>query len=216
MTIAMKNKLFFGFLAYMMILCVTYSCTESNSKNSKYLSIDTNEDTTTRLTERYKYQIDTPICNENGCTGKYIGVEFVNEEYKQKLGLTGTDIAHNYSNLMCKYVGRKLKELYREGKFSKVVLNKIRISTKGMGDGKGHVEYIVSIPFKRVEKRSQAMTGFDHSGGWGHPPELAKRKYQLLHSKKRIVKNRKLYVSRLTQTPEGLKEYWIQWKHADY
>ena len=164
----------------------------------------------------FNYQIDTPICNDNGCTGKYAGVEFVNEEHQFKLGLTGTDIAHNYSNLMCKYVGKKLKQLYREGKYSKVDFRNITMTTKGMDDGDDYVEYNLSIPFKRVENASQAMTGFDHSGGWGHPPEIEKRKYQLLHTKRRIVKNQRLYVSALKSTPEGLQEYWIQWKHADY
>ena len=164
----------------------------------------------------FNYQIDTPICNDNGCTGKYAGVEFVDEEHQFKLGLTGTDIAHNYSNLMCKYVGKKLKQLYREGKYSKVDFRNIKMTTKGMDDGDDYVEYTLSIPFKRVENASQAMTGFDHSGGWGHPPEIEKRKYQLLHTKRRIVKNQRLYVSALKSTPEGLQEYWIQWKHADY
>ena len=164
----------------------------------------------------FNYQIDTPICTDNGCTGKYAGVEFVNEEHQFKLGLTGTDIAHNYSNLMCKYVGKKLKQLYREGKYSKVDFRNITMTTKGMDDGDDYVEYNLSIPFKRVENASQAMTGFDHSGGWGHPPEIEKRKYQLLHTKRRIVKNQRLYVSALKSTPEGLQEYWIQWKHADY
>jgi hypothetical protein len=164
----------------------------------------------------FNYQIDTPICNDNGCTGKYAGVEFVNEEHQFKLGLTGTDIAHNYSNLMCKYVGKKLKQLYREGKYSKVDFRNIKMTTKGMDDGDDYVEYSLSIPFKRVENASRAMTGFDHSGGWGHPPEIEKRKYQLLHTKRRIVKNQRLYVSALKSTPEGLQEYWIQWKHADY
>jgi hypothetical protein len=60
------------------------------------------------------------------------------------------------------------------------------------------------------------MTSFDHSGGWGHAPELAKRKAQLLNSPSRIVKNNKLWISPLLSTPEGLQEYWIQWQHRDY
>ncbi len=63
----------------------------------------------------FNYQIDTPICTDNGCTGKYAGVEFVNEEHQFKLGLTGTDIAHNYSNLMCKYVGKKAETIVSGG-----------------------------------------------------------------------------------------------------
>jgi hypothetical protein len=57
------------------------------------------------------------------------------------------------------------------------------------------------------------MTGFDHSGGWGHTPDLNQRKNDLLKGK--IVNNNKLYISPLCKTPEGLEEYWIQWQHTD-
>jgi hypothetical protein len=191
------------------------SCDQQEDTSAgRYLSINSDEDTTTRITERYHYQIDTPICTENGCYGKYTGVEFVDVEYMNKLGLTGTDIAHNYSNLMCKYVGKKLKELYNEKKYSKVDLRRIKMTTRGMGDGDDFVVYSVTIPFVRVKTARQAMTAFDHSGGWGHTPDLAERKRTLL--KGRIVKNRKLYISPLKKTPEGLQEYWIQWRHTKY
>lgn len=171
-------------------------------------------DTLKLIEERFQFQIDTPVCNDLGCTGKYAGVEFVDEEYMLKLNLTGIDIAHNYSNLMCEYVGKKLKKLYLEGKYSRVDLKNIRMTTKGMGDGDDYVEYSVSIPFVQVKNKANAMTAFDHSGGWGHTPELNKRKQQLL--KGGIVKDGKLYVSPLKKTPEGLEEYWIQWRHIDY
>jgi hypothetical protein len=207
------------FVALILLIPLFFSCNgnKSKSKKSSFQS-HSSEIRQGKLSKApvFNYQIDTPICTENGCTGKYAGVEFVNEEHQYKLGLTGTDIAHNYSNLMCKYVGRKLKQLYREGKYSKVDFRTIKMTTKGMDDGDDYVEYTVSIPFKRVDHAYEAMTGFDHSGGWGHPPEIEKRKYQLLHTKRKIIKNNKLYVSALKSTPEGLQEYWIQWKHADY
>jgi hypothetical protein len=113
-------------------------------------------------------------------------------------------------------VGEQLKALYNQGKYVKVDLANIQMSTKGMNDGDEYVEYEIAIPFVRVKSKYEAMTSFDHCGGWGHPPELAKRKAQLLNSPSRIVKNNKLWISPLLSTPEGLQEYWIQWQHRDY
>lgn len=197
------------------LVSVLFSCSQHNDdQGGRYASVGNEEDTSTHITERFKYFIDTPVCNENGCTGSYKGVEFVDEEYMIKLHLTGTDIAHNYSNVMCRYVGNKLKELFKQGLYSKVDLKNIRMSTKGMGDGDAYVEYKVFIPFVRVKTKRQAMTAFDHCGGWGHRPDIEERKRQLL--KGRIVKGKRLYVSPLKKTPEGLEEYWIQWRHPKF
>lgn len=159
--------------------------------------------------------IDTPFCSDSACSGMYRGVEFVSERYIDRLDLNGTDVAHQYSNKMCEYVGKKLKQLYRDSLYSKVDFNRIRISTKGMNGDSNYVEYKVYIPFKRVPK-SQAMTAFDHCGGWGHKPALKKRKHDLLSSPSKIVKNKRLWISHLFRTKEGLQEYWIQWQHSDY
>ncbi len=159
--------------------------------------------------------IDTPYCDTTGCRGSYFGPEFIGEEYIERLNLNGTDIAHQYSNKMCEYVGKQLKKLYLEGKYSKVDFAKIVMKTEGMGEGDNFVKVTIAIPFKRVPKE-QATTAFDHSGGWGHTPEIKKRKYDLLHSQNKIVKNYRLQVSRLMKTPEGLQEYWIQWQHTDF
>jgi hypothetical protein len=152
---------------------------------------------------------ETPQCSAAGCTGKYTGPEFNN------LG----DIAHQYSNVITKAVAAKLKELYTQGSFSKVDFDNIKLTTKGMGSG--NVIYTVDIPFERVSNKCDAMTGFAHVGGWGHFPELEKRKSELIDyipqgKTKNVILGNKLYISNLTKTPEGLQEYWIQWKHRDY
>lgn len=139
-------------------------------------------------------------CTDKECSGTYVGVEFINTD----------DVAHQFSNRMSQKVGDKLKELYKNGKYSKVDFSKIKMSTEGMGSGK--VVYKLTIPFKTVQEKCQAFTSFDHAGGWNHAPELALRKSQL---KSALLPNEKLDISELMQTREGLQEYWIQWKNKD-
>ncbi|OFZ55457.1 MAG: hypothetical protein A3D92_03485 [Bacteroidetes bacterium RIFCSPHIGHO2_02_FULL_44_7] len=137
-------------------------------------------------------------CSNLACEGTYVGPEFIH----------GDDVAHQFSNKMSSKVGDKLKELYRSGAFCKVDFSKIHMSTKGMGSG--HVTFKLYIPFVSVDEKCAAYTSFDHSGGWRHPPALAQRKEQL---KSALLRGEKLDISPLKKTPEGLQEYWIQWKN---
>lgn len=141
---------------------------------------------------------DVIQCSEKGCYGAYDGLEFVN----------GSDIAHQFSNKMSKSVGDKLKELYNERDYRKVDFSGINMTTKGMGSGQ--VIYTLSIPFISVNKKCDAYTSFDHVGGWSHIPALLKRKQEL---SKLLLQGEELDVSELKTTPEGLQEYWIQWKN---
>lgn len=137
-------------------------------------------------------------CSNNECQGQYIGAEFIK----------GSDIAHQFSNKMSAKVGDKLKDLFSKGEYSQVDFDNIEMTTKGMGTG--NVIYYLKIPFKRVNSECEAYTSFDHVGGWNHKPALRARKKQL---EKALMKNQKLYISKLKITPEGLQEYWIQWKN---
>ncbi len=144
---------------------------------------------------------NTPIrCTEWGCMGSYEGPEFIN----------GSDVAHQFSNEMSKKVGDKLKALYKNDQYSKVDFSNIRMSTQGMGSGS--VVYTLSIPFVTVSEKCQAFTSFDHVGGWNHAPALSSRKKQLQSV---LLPNEVLEISDLTTTPEGLQEYWIQWKNKE-
>lgn len=143
------------------------------------------------------------------CYGTYKGVEFNSE-------LEKSDLAHQFSNTMCKAVGDQLKKLYSEGNFSKVDFDHIVMITKGMNNGDNYVEYTLEIPFKRVETKCEAMTAFDHSGGWNHSPAIKERKKVLLNKERTTSVNGKLEISKLQATKEGLQEYWIQWKHIDF
>ncbi|MFK7811607.1 MAG: hypothetical protein AB8B59_03880 [Maribacter sp.] len=137
-------------------------------------------------------------CSDTSCEGTYSGAEFVN----------GSDIAHQFSNKMSAKVGDKLKELYDREAYAMVDFSKIVMSTKGMGSG--NVTYKLSIPFKLVDKRCEAYTSFDHVGGWNHKPSLASRKAEL---SKVLMAGEELNISKLKTTPEGLQEYWIQWRN---
>ena len=141
---------------------------------------------------------NTITCTEKGCQGTYIGPEFINR----------SDVAHQFSNTMSGKVGDQLKKLYREGKYSKVDFSNIKMLTKGMGSG--NVSYYLYIPFISVQQKCDAYTSFDHVGGWNHSPALVARKRQL---SKALMKGYQLDISDLKTTPEGLQEYWIQWKN---
>ena len=76
--------------------------------------------------------------------------------------------------------------------------------------GSGKVVYKLIIPFISVTEKCEAFTSFDHVGGWNHSPALTARKAQL---EKILLPGEKLNISHLKTTPEGLQEYWIQWKN---
>ncbi len=137
-------------------------------------------------------------CTNNGCEGFYHGPEFID----------GSDIAHQFSNKMSNAVGDKLKVLYKKGEYSKVGFLDISMTTEGMGSG--IVTYKLSIPFITVKEKCEAYTSFDHVGGWNHKPALSRRKKEL---NKALMKGQSLDISDLKTTPEGLQEYWIQWKN---
>ena len=148
--------------------------------------------------KEYKTINNEITCTENGCSGQYQGAEFID----------GSDVAHQFSNKMSHAVGDKLKELYNSNNYSKVDFKNIKMSTKGMGTG--NVIYSLKIPFMKVDTKCEAYTSFDHVGGWNHSPALNSRKRQL---NKALMPNHKLNISSIKTTPEGLQEYWIQWKN---
>lgn len=142
----------------------------------------------------------TITCNSNGCTGVYEGAEFID----------GSDVAHQFSNSMSAAVGDELKLQYRAGNYVKVDLEKIEMYTPGMGSG--YVTYSLKIPFEQVSDKCEAYTSFDHCGGWNHTPALERRKRELRGV---TLPGESLLISNLKTTPEGLEEYWIQWKNKD-
>ena len=145
------------------------------------------------------------VCNDSFCKVNYSGPEFT--IHKGEI----IDTAHRMSNLISGEVGKKLKRLFVKKKYTKVDLEKIRMTSIDM-DNLGSVKLEIFIPFKRVKNPCEARTGFDHSGGWGHDPEIEERKKQLLG----IALYEQLEISPLIKTPENFQEYWIQWKHKEF
>jgi len=164
------------------------ACTNQAKEDSQAAPIDHSK----------KIAEDSISCTEAGCNGTYQGPEFVK----------GADIAHQFSNKVSEKVGEQLKELYRAKQYSKVDFSKVKMSTKGMGSG--YVIYQLYLPFKRVVNECDAYTSFDHSGGWNHKPAIQGRRSKL---KKALLLGDSLNISQLKTTPEGLQEYWIQWKN---
>ena len=145
------------------------------------------------------------VCTDSFCKVNYSGPEFT--IHKGEI----IDTAHRMSNLISGEVGKKLKSLFDKKKYAKVDLNKIRMTSIDM-DNLGSVKLEIFIPFKRVKNPCEARTGFDHSGGWDHDPEIEKRKKKLSG----IAVCEQLEISSLIKTPENFQEYWIQWKHKEF
>jgi len=145
------------------------------------------------------------VCNDSFCSVNYSGPEFT--IHKGEI----IDTAHRMSNLISGEVGKKLKSLFDKKKYTKVDLKKIRMTSIDMNN-LGSVKLEIFIPFKRVKKPCEARTGFDHSGGWDHDPEIEERKKNLSG----IAVCEELEISPLIKTPENFQEYWIQWKHKDF
>ena len=186
----------YSFLSLLLIGCNSSSKTDNNKKKNLVIenkSIDSNIISIT----------------DSSCYGTYKGVEFND-------ALEKADLAHQFSNSMCQAVGDQLKKMYLEGKFSKVNFDHIIMITKGMNDGDNYVEYTLLIPFVKVKSKCEATTAFDHSGGWNHYPAIQTRKKVLLNKERTSSVDRKLDISQLKTTKEGLQEFWIQWKHKDY
>jgi hypothetical protein len=154
-------------------------------------------------------QAKTPVCNEDGCSGTYNGPEFD----------SNGDVAHKYSNTMANAVGNKLKELYDAGTYVKVDMVAIKMLATSVHNNTNSnpTEVTITIPFVKVTDKCDAYTSFDHVGGWGHTPELERRKNEL---KSLLIPGETFDISKEKNTnpnspnfPDGsLNEYWIQWK----
>jgi hypothetical protein len=140
--------------------------------------------------------------------GSYNGPEFVSEAEAKRLGIKGTDVAHQFSNRMSEAVAETLREHAAAGRPIRADLQKIRLETKDM-NRVGDVMYTITVPFVEVP-RAQAATHFDHRGGWGHEGEDVDAWRKRLRERYGVEPE----CSPTMRTPEGLVETWCQWGDA--
>lgn len=159
------------------------------------------EELNKKLLNEQNTNTDNIVCTDSYCKGTYNGPEE---------GPNKEDLGHKFSNRMSDAVGDHLKKLYNARNYSKVDMDNISMTTKGMGSGKNFVTVEITIPFVKVNNPCDAYTSFDHVGGWGHDPQLGERKNEL---KSGLLPGDNLNISPLKRTKEGLQEYWIQWRN---
>jgi hypothetical protein len=185
-------------------MLLLWQCTtETNDKSTKVLGKNQSMETEEEKIPKPKY--DSIRISDTGLIGYFKGPEFDEDG----------DIGHQFSNTVAKIVGQYLKEAYTNERYLKVNFNKLKITTKGL-DQKDSVHYIMEMPFLKVSK-CKAFTGIEHCGSWNDQPMiiLDERMTELttnLKSKYSVGKMEQKFI----RTPEGLVEYWIQFKHKDY
>lgn len=134
----------------------------------------------------FKTEINFLDSDEKVFIGTYIGLE----------NTKTNDMYYEFAEQICFSVDLKLKELYDVGIYSKVDLEQIWMSSEGYGTTT--VKYQIVIPLIQVSK-DDAMLSFTHSQS------------SSLKRKEKELRKEIIYMS-LKETPEGLSEYWIQWK----
>lgn len=138
----------------------------------------------------------------------YEGPEFLNDR----------DTAHLLSNLVANELGNHLKKEYSKKNYLKVDFKNTKIQTKGnpqfRNPSEEIVKYTIEMPLIKVKNACDAFTGIEHRGTWarndietGFPEWIQKLKSQIAVGE---------IESQLYSTPEGFKEYWVQFKHKNY
>ena len=139
-----------------------------------------------------------------GFSGKYVGAEFDSKG----------DVAHQFSNKVTDIIGKQLKESYEKGEYLQVDFKNTKITTTGL-DLKGKVEFVIEMPFLKVDK-CEAFTGIEHCGTWvnQNKEKLDARLNEKLQNLKTLSVGEadKAYF----HTEQGYKEYWIQFKHKNH
>ena len=185
-------------MVFGLILMIT-SC---NVKNNKVVVEGKKVESTEMIS--VKDTIQTTTISTKGFYGKYVGVEF------NKNG----DVAHQFSNKTAKVIGKFLKECYSRGVYLKIDFKRTRITTSGL-NLKGYVEFVIDMPFIRVDK-CDAFTGIIHCGTWVNQ----KDKILNVRIKDQLKKLNRIKVGSTDQgyfkTDQGYKEYWVQFKHHKY
>lgn len=183
-------------LSFLMLLLFT-NCTLITSKK---------ETIAVRVTS-YKTKVSCKIENDR-LLASYEGPEFLNDR----------DTAHLLSNLVANELGKHLKMEFGKKNYIKVDFKNTKIQTKGNPQfrypSEENVKYTIEMPLLKVKNACDAFTGIEHRGTWarndietGFPEWIQKLKNQIAVGE---------IESQLYSTPEGFKEYWVQFKHRNY
>lgn len=182
--------------SFLMLLLFT-NCTLATSKKE---TIEVRETS-------YKTKVSCKIENDK-LIASYEGPEFLNDR----------DTAHLLSNLVANELGNHLKKEFSKKNYLKVDFKNTKIQTKGNPQfrypSEEIVKYTIEMPLLKVKNACDAFTGIEHRGTWarndietGFPEWIQKLKSQIAVGE---------IESQLYSTPEGFKEYWVQFKHKNY
>ena len=161
-----------------------------------------------KVTQR-KHQTKVSIkISETELTASYYGPEF----------LDGIDTAHRLSNLVATKLGKHLKSEFSKGNYLKVDFKNTIIKTEGkpvfVYPSENYVNYQIKMPFIKVKNSCDAFTGVEHRGTWAKNDIETEFPYWINNLKAQIAVGNPEYM--LFQTPEGFKEYWVQFRHKNF
>ena len=201
----MKLKAFFGSIIFIAILI---SC----NGNPKGLE-DPNSIKNIELELKKFGDVKILRVDKEGFYGKYVGPEWLCKVAPAKCKEPNHDIAHLFSNKVSHVIGAFLKKSYKSGKYLKIDFDNVSITTRGK-DQKAKVEFIIKMPFIKTSK-CDAFTSITQRGTWVNEDNLTldPRYKKILKNVKNISED---YEQVYFTTPEGYKEYWVQFKHKDY
>jgi hypothetical protein len=202
-----------GFFGIIMFTTILISC----NGNSKGKVVDPKNNIKNIELELKRFgDVKILRVDKEGFYGKYVGHEWLCKVAPAKCKEPNHikhDIAHQFSNKVSHAIGDFLKKSYNSGKYLKIDFNNTSITTRGK-DQKAKVEFIIKMPFITTSK-CDAFTAITQRGTWVNEDNLT-----LDPRYKKVLKNVKNISADYEQgyftTPEGYKEYWVQYKNKDY
>ena len=155
----------------------------------------------------YKTKVSCKIENDK-LLASYEGPEFLNDR----------DTAHLLSNLVASELGAHLKKEFNKKNYLKVDFKNTKIQTKGNPQfrypSEEIVTYSIEMPLLKVKNACDAFTGIEHRGTWVRNDIESGFQDWILKLKSQIAVGD--IESQLFKTPEGFKEYWVQFKHKSF
>ena len=115
-------------------------------------------------------------------------------------------------------LGAHLKKEFNKKNYLKVDFKNTKIQTKGNPQfrypSEEIVKYTIEMPLLKVKNSCDAFTGIEHRGTWARNDIESGFQEWILKLKSQIAIG--VVESEFFKTPEGFKEYWVQFKHKGY